>query len=187
MRSGELCSLNEHTDLDFENNNVRITKTMDSDNMRNYLLTPPKTTGSIRTVSVDPMVMQMLQVHNVRMNKLKNEQKLLYPGYHDKGFLFRNDDGYPFNAQAIRLRMKAILKITDIKKKATPHIFGHTHVSMLAEAGVDLKTIMDRVGHDNEKTTLQIYTHVTEKMKQDADQKIQNHFADILKIDVKPE
>ncbi|WP_339271656.1 tyrosine-type recombinase/integrase [Paenibacillus sp. FSL K6-1330] len=187
MRSGELCSLNENTDLDFDRNSIRITKTMDSDNMRKYLLTPPKTTGSIRTVSVDPMVMEMLHKHINRMKVLMKEHKLLFPDYHDKGFLFRNNDGYPLNAQAIRDRMYAILKFTDIQKKATPHIFRHTHVSMLAEAGVDLKTIMDRVGHDNEKTTLQIYTHVTEKMRQDADQKIQKHFADILKIDHEPE
>lgn len=183
MRSGELCSLNENTDIDFDRNSIRITKTMDSDNMRKYLLTPPKTAGSIRTVSVDPMVMEMLQKHIDRMKVLKKEQKLMFPDYHDKGFLFRNNDGYPFNAQAIRDRMYAVLKFTEIQKKATPHIFRHTHVSMLAEAGVDLKTIMDRVGHDNEKTTLQIYTHVTEKMRQDADQKIQKHFADILRID----
>ncbi|MCP3795661.1 tyrosine-type recombinase/integrase [Paenibacillus sp. CH40] len=51
---------------------------------------------------------------------------------------------------------------------------------MLSEAGVDLKTIMKRVGHDDPETTLKIYTHVTEKMKKDANEKIRIHFADIL-------
>ncbi|WP_353057139.1 MULTISPECIES: hypothetical protein [Paenibacillus] len=35
---------------------------------------------------------------------------------------------------------------------------------MLAEAGVVLKTIMQRVGHDDPDTTLKVYTHVTDKM-----------------------
>jgi len=76
--------------------------------------------------------------------------------------------------------MERLLKKTSIKKEATPHIFRHTHISMLAEAGVDLKTIMQRVGHDDPETTLRIYTHVTEKMRKDANEKIRIHFADIL-------
>lgn len=61
--------------------------------------------------------------------------------------------------------MNRLLKRTSIQRKATPHIFRHTHVSMLAEAGVDLRTIMQRVGHDDFRTTLKVYTHVTDKMK----------------------
>jgi len=36
---------------------------------------------------------------------------------------------------------------------------------MMTEAGVDLPTIMKRVGHEDPDTTLKVYTHVTEKMK----------------------
>ena len=32
--------------------------------------------------------------------------------------------------------------------------------------GLPVKTIMQRVGHKNEKTTLQIYTHVTQSMEE---------------------
>lgn len=64
--------------------------------------------------------------------------------------------------------MNRLLRMTSIKKHATPHIFRHTHISMLAEAGVYLTTIMKRVGHDDQETTLNIYTHVTEKMKKNA-------------------
>lgn len=77
--------------------------------------------------------------------------------------------------------MNRILKKTSITKRATPHIFRHTHISMLAEAEVDLATVMKRVGHDDEKTTLKIYTHVTEKMKKNANEKIKNYFSDVLK------
>ncbi|MDY0395372.1 tyrosine-type recombinase/integrase [Virgibacillus halophilus] len=42
-------------------------------------------------------------------------------------------------------------------------MFRHTHISMLTEAGVDLPTIMKLVGHENDKTTTKIYTHVTKK------------------------
>jgi len=76
--------------------------------------------------------------------------------------------------------MNRLLKKTSIKKHATPHIFRHTHISMLAEAGVDINTIMKRVVHDDMNTTMKIYTHVTEKMKKNATEKIKNHFGGIL-------
>ncbi|OAB34168.1 tyrosine-type recombinase/integrase [Paenibacillus glacialis] len=181
VRSGELCAL-KWTDIDFVSNQIRITKTMDSDNMRNYQLETPKTTGSIRLVPIDENVMIMLMEHKERQATQMKSQRDYFKDYHDKKFVFRNNDGYPFNAQHIRIRMQRIIKDTSITKHATPHIFRHTFVSMLAEAEVDLNTIMQRVGHENEKTTLNIYTHVTQKMQKNADLKIKNHYADVLNL-----
>lgn len=48
----------------------------------------------------------------------------------------------------------------------------HSHVSLLTELGVPIKVIMERVGHRDEKTTLQIYTHVTKKMENDVVEKL---------------
>lgn len=39
--------------------------------------------------------------------------------------------------------------------------------------GIPLKTIMERVGHSNHKTTLEIYTHVTNQMKSDMINKLE--------------
>lgn len=49
-------------------------------------------------------------------------------------------------------------------KYVTIHTFRYTHISYLAEKGVPLKAIMNRVGHKNSKTTLEIYNQVTEQM-----------------------
>ena len=38
--------------------------------------------------------------------------------------------------------------------------------------GLPVKTIMQRVGHKDEKTTLQIYTHVTQSMNEDTLEKL---------------
>lgn len=55
----------------------------------------------------------------------------------------------------------------------TTHTFRYTHISLLAEAGVPIKAIMERVGHSNMKTTLEIYIQVTnttkEKLVQEVD------------------
>ncbi|WP_370657575.1 tyrosine-type recombinase/integrase [Streptococcus pneumoniae] len=51
------------------------------------------------------------------------------------------------------------------KKLFSSHIFRHSHISFLAESGLPIKSIMDRVGHSNAKMTLEIYSHTTEDME----------------------
>ncbi|MGT2967761.1 transposase [Streptococcus azizii] len=56
----------------------------------------------------------------------------------------------------------------------TTHALRHSHISLLAELNVPLKLIMERVGHGDEKTTLEIYTHVTDTMREDLKGKLEN-------------
>ena len=50
-------------------------------------------------------------------------------------------------------------------KHISTHIFRHTHVSFLAEQGIPLEVIQERVGHRKGSTVTEIYLHITEKMK----------------------
>lgn len=187
MRSGEMCAL-QKSDLAFKKDTIDITKTLYSErnNMRDYELTPPKTDGSVRTIDMEEPIMDMLRKVVRRNDKYKLQYRHLYDDFHDKEFVFCRDNGYPFVPKNILTRMERILGKTTIKKHATPHVFRHTHISMLTEAGVDIATIMARVGHEDIETTMKIYTHVTNKMKKDASGKVKNTFGNILqKIDLK--
>ena len=62
--------------------------------------------------------------------------------------------------------------------KLSTHMFRHTHVALLVEAGVPIKVISERLGHSKIDTTLNIYTHVTENMKLDLRLKLNNLCAD---------
>ena len=48
-------------------------------------------------------------------------------------------------------------------KHVTLHGFRHTHCSLLFEMGTPLEEVQERLGHTDIKTTMNIYTHVTEK------------------------
>lgn len=47
------------------------------------------------------------------------------------------------------------------------HAFRHTHATMLLENGANIKDIQERLGHSRLATTMDVYSHVTNNMKQD--------------------
>jgi len=48
------------------------------------------------------------------------------------------------------------------------HGLRHTHATLLLEEGVDVKTVSERLGHDSIQSTLELYAHVTPKMRGNA-------------------
>ncbi|OXM17355.1 tyrosine-type recombinase/integrase [Paenibacillus herberti] len=182
MRMGELLAF-KWTDLTPLIKHIRVTKTLFSEknNMKQYELVPPKTNASIREFDLDELIIDMLMALKQKQEEEFESIRLVIKDFHDGNFIIRNDNGYPWTPKKLSLRLERILKKTKITKRVTSHIFRHTHISMLTEAGVPLSTIMQRVGHDDPKTTLKIYTHITEKMKKDAATMVSTSYEDILK------
>lgn len=59
-----------------------------------------------------------------------------------------------------------------VAQDLTPYNLRHTYATMLAEKGVDIKTAQYLLGHGDIRVTMNIYTHVSEKMISDAKEKI---------------
>ncbi|WP_223292484.1 site-specific integrase [Salipaludibacillus neizhouensis] len=179
LRIGEMIAL-KWADIDFENQTLRVYKTYynPTNNKLKYQLLTPKTEGSIRTISIDPILIQLLLLHNSEQNLLKNENN---PFYKDSRFIFANNEGYPKTIKHVAIRMNRLLKKTNIQKHVTPHSFRHTHTSLLIEANVHIKEIQERLGHSDISTTMDIYAHMTKNIKKEASNKFSNLMKDLSK------
>ncbi|WP_425060272.1 Tyrosine recombinase XerC [Sporomusa carbonis] len=80
----------------------------------------------------------------------------------------------------IENRMARLLRISGLNQDLTPHSLRHTHTSLLAEAGVGLEEIMERLGHSDDEVTRTVYLHVTKDMKKEAAQKFSNLMSNLL-------
>ncbi|MFS1514596.1 tyrosine-type recombinase/integrase [Chengkuizengella sp. SCS-71B] len=172
MRAGELCAL-KWKDINFESQQINITKTYynPTNNTRKYYLLPPKTKSAVRKIDVEIGLLSEIDTHRRIQNKVKMKHRDIYD---NEDFVFANSDkypGYPEYPKNIRDRMKRILKLASLNTNLTPHSLRHTHTSLLAEAGVSLDIIIDRLGHKSDEITKNIYLHVTKPKKKEASQK----------------
>lgn len=71
--------------------------------------------------------------------------------------------------------LKYILKKYNLPR-ITPHVFRHTHASLLLEAGESVKVVQQQLGHENSKVTLDIYAHITNNVPK----KTSQEFADMM-------
>ena len=79
--------------------------------------------------------------------------------------------GYPHYIKFVENRMTRLMKLSGLNIDLTPHSLRHTHTSLLAEAGVGLEEIMERLGHSDDEITRKVYLHVTRTKKKEAAQK----------------
>ncbi|HEL2423534.1 TPA: site-specific integrase [Streptococcus suis] len=162
-RIGEAISL-EPENRDFETKILQLHGTYDhTEGYRNGEKTTPKTNASYRETFMTKREIEIIEELEF-MNEL---EKNTNPRYKDMGYIFTTKNGVPIQTNSFNLALKKANERLEkpIQKNLTSHIFRHTLVSRLAENRVPLKAIMDRVGHADAKTTTQIYTHVTKKLK----------------------
>ncbi|HFI0739559.1 TPA: tyrosine-type recombinase/integrase [Streptococcus suis] len=172
-RIGEAVSLDPEN-RDFETKILQLHGTYDhTEGYRNGEKTDPKTLASYRETIMTKREMEIIEELEF-MNEL---EKNTNPRYRDMGYIFTTKNGVPIQTNSFNLALKKANERLEkpIQKNLTSHIFRHTLVSRLAENNVPLKAIMDRVGHADAKTTTQIYTHVTKKLKANVAEIMENY------------
>jgi integrase/recombinase XerC len=85
-------------------------------------------------------------------------------------FLAKQHKPDPIGPRQLQLRLKKYLAIAGLDPSLTPHKLRHSYATHMLDAGADLRTVQELLGHAHLVTT-QAYTHLTtERLKRAYDQ-----------------
>ena len=80
--------------------------------------------------------------------------------------VFLNYCGKRITVRGIRKILDKWIKLASIKQHISPHVLRHTFATHLLNAGCDLRSLQEMLGHTSLATT-QVYTHVSvDRLKQ---------------------
>lgn len=163
LRIGEALAL-KWSDINFKDKTISVNHTAVVVDGK-QVLQSPKTKTSKRIISVDQYTLQILK--DWQLGQKKEYFKLGKPYLYDDNFIFTNSAGSLYLATEVRQAMKRFIKRNNLKP-ISPHGLRHTHASLLFESGLQPKEISDRLGHNNIKTTLDLYTHINDNQRSSA-------------------
>ena len=163
MREGEVLGLTWDC-VDFMHNTIFVNKQLQKTKKvgGTYLLASTKTTRS-RTITVASSVMTFLKrqkSQQLRMQLLAGET-----WNNEWNLVFTNEFGRHYVHFTVYKRFKKIVTAMGLEAERF-HDLRHSYAVASIESGDDIKTVQSNLGHATASFTLDVYGHVSEKMKQ---------------------
>ena len=152
LRQGELLALKWES-VDLQRGLIHVRATLTRDDHKKLVATKPKTPSSIRSVSLAKTTIDLLKEHQkAQMGSKRGLSTWVFP----------NDDDYGPTGKDGFLRDE----LQEVAKRAgvpglSFHGLRHTHATMLAALGINIKAVQERLGHSSTRMTLDVYSHLT--------------------------
>lgn len=170
MRFGEIIALTWR-DIDFNKKQINITKSWDYLDTKTF--TPTKTHEN-RIIHVDSFTLNYLKSYKkwhlefCLKNSIKNNLNLLFCSTSDT----------PIGNKTCNAALKNIhKKINPLNNKITLHKLRHTHTVQCLEAGLDIIYVSERLGHADISTTQKYYTHLSKRIREINEEKMEVFFS----------
>jgi len=161
LRLGEALAL---TYGDLSDGHIRVNKTLTlgEGSNKTVVKNSPKTDAGVRNVPLLPIPAELLE--KARKN------------HTDSDYIFTHKKGELLSKTRQRALWNKILTTYSAQfpggiapRLITAHQLRHTYISLLYDAGVDVKTAQKWAGHSSVTITLEIYTHLSKQKEDDAE------------------
>lgn len=177
-RRGELVPL-KWSDIDFDARTVTIARSCTFAG-KNIVIKEPKNRSSFRTISVQPVIIELLKSLQAEQKEWSMKMGTAWKGFRGKSFsqnyVFTQDDGTMVYPSSPYLAFKKIIRRynASLPEGAEPlpeiplHGLRHTSATLLISQNTDIRTVSGRLGHSQTSTTINIYSHSLKKKDEEA-------------------
>jgi integrase len=162
VRLGEICGL-PWDSIDFNRGTICIHQQLSKEKKKGgkYYIATTKNNKS-RTITPAPFVMAVLK--EVRRTQAENRIKAGKAWKDEWDLVFTDELGKHMAPQTVWKQFKKVVKSIG-KPETRFHDLRHTYAVTALQEGDDVKTVQTNLGHATASFTLDIYGHVSEKMK----------------------
>jgi integrase len=171
MRKGEIFGLRwQDVDLDAQTLTVRYQLQRVGGKKQ---LVEPKTERSRRTVALPAFAVVAIRAH-----KIRQLEERLWAGsrWQDWGLVFTTPIGTPLESANVTHAFHVALLRAELPRQRF-HDLRHCAASLMLAQGVEMRTIMEVLGHSQISTTSDLYSHVAQSVKRDAADRMEALFA----------
>lgn len=178
LRRGEVLGI-AYDQVNFATNKIHIKRSLQYTKKEGLKLKGTKTEEE-RTVTIPAKLMKDLHGYYIRQLSVRIEMGNLWKGFkdiHDEDvMLFVSDEnGTPYQPNAVTRFWGRFMERSKLKRIRFQDL-RHSSASFILSEGVNIKVLQERLGHKSIKTTMNVYSHVTEK----DDEKASAVFDDLL-------
>lgn len=176
LREGEALGLTWDC-VDFKRNELKINKQLQRQGDKDVLV--PLKNSKPRYMTVSPFIIQLLKDERIRQLEQRLAAGEAWQGWQSQeemktGLVFLKADGSNITAAALYQRYKHLAQALGIPDSRV-HDLRHTFAVLSLQNGDNVKTVQDNLGHATAAFTLDVYGHVSEKMKEDSAARMQKY------------
>lgn len=177
MREGEVLGLTWDC-VDFDKGTITINKQLQKERRGTgaYHLVSPKN-GKGRKITPAQTVMDILRAQQQKQSDWKG---FVGEAWEDSDFVFTDQMGHHLSAQTVYLHFKKLASKAGYPN-ARFHDLRHSYAVAALQSGDDIKTVQENLGHHTAAFTLDVYGHVTEQMKQESANRMEQYIKRISK------
>lgn len=172
LRRGEICGLSWDA-VNFKTNTITIKQQLCiARDGTGYYIAPTKS-DKIRALTAPQFVMDLLR--EVKREQAVARLQCSFAWKNEHNLVFTNGEGQHIAPITLYVHFKRIAESIG-RSDARFHDLRHTYAVTALQEGDDVKTVQQNLGHATASFTLDVYGHVSEKMKQESANRMQRYF-----------